>query len=261
MSDNQDQTIEHFRTHGWMRVHQAFHAGAARAMRDVVWAGLAQAGVLARDPSTWTIERPGRLQGLKAHRTFAAIGSQRLLDTITTILGTTAYEKPKSWGALFVAFPSDEAWVVPTSGWHADANYRSQLWPPKGVQIHSLFGDVLPRSGATQILSGSHRLIQKWFSDHPPPVSAKSPEMRKLLRGHPYIRDLHSEGDPDERIKRFMNVEEVDGIPLQVIENTGSAGDVVLLHPLTLHVAAPNNGAAPRFLLSGSISTDMHGWA
>jgi hypothetical protein len=56
-------------------------------------------------------------------------------------------------------------------------------------------------------------------------------------------------------------VEEVDGIPLQVVENTGAAGDVILLHPLTLHVAAPNNGDAPRFLLSGAVTTDMHGWA
>lgn len=56
-------------------------------------------------------------------------------------------------------------------------------------------------------------------------------------------------------------VEKVDGIALRVVENTGAAGDVILLHPLTLHVAAPNNGVAPRFLLSGAVTTDMHGWA
>ena len=48
-------------------------------------------------------------------------------------------------------------------------------------------------------------------------------------------------------------VEEHDGIPLQVIENSGAAGDVMLLHPLLLHVATSNNGDAPRFLLSGGI--------
>ena len=45
------------------------------------------------------------------------------------------------------------------------------------------------------------------------------------------------------------------GIPLQVVENTGAAGDVILLHPLVLHVAAPNAGTEPRFLLSGGIDT------
>ena len=151
---------------------------------------------------------------------------------------------------------------MPASGWHADANYRSQLWPPKGVQTHALFGDVPPRSGATQILSGSHRLIHQWFKQNPAPADAKSADMRKLLLGHPYIRDLHTDDDPDERIARFMDrIEVVDGIPLQVIENTGAAGDVILLHPLTLHVAARNIGSAPRFLLSGGVTTDMAGWA
>jgi ectoine hydroxylase-related dioxygenase (phytanoyl-CoA dioxygenase family) len=186
----------------------------------------------------------------------------RLLRAIDAVLETQAYEKPKRWGAIFVAFPSQEEWGVPASGWHIDANYTSQLRPPKGVQIHALFGDIAPRSGATQILSGSHRLIHKWFQDSPPPPATRSAEMRRILRAHPYIRDLHTAGDRDARVGRFMNqVEEVEGIPLQVVENLGAAGDVILLHPLTLHVAAPNNGVAPGFLLSGAVTTDMHGWA
>lgn len=257
-----DQTIQHFRVHGWMRVLQAFDAAAAAAMQDVVWAGLADAGIRRDAPSTWTIERPANLQRLKADPVFEAMGSRRLLDAIDAILETRSYEKPKTWGALFIAFPSEGEWEVPASGWHTDANYRSQLAPPKGVQIHSLFGDVPPRSGATLILSGSHRLIHQWFKENPPPPGARSAEMRKRLQGHPYIRDLHAADDPETRIARFMDeVEVVDGIPLQVIENTGSAGDVLLLHPLLLHVAARNSGAAPRFLLSGGITTDMAGWA
>ncbi len=130
------------------------------------------------------------------------------------------------------------------------------------MQIHSLFGDAPPRSGATLILSGSHRLIHKWFKENPAPPAARSAEMRKLLQGHPYIRDLHTPGDRQQRIARFMDAAEaVDGIPLQVIENTGSAGDVLLLHPLLLHVAARNTGVGPRFLLSGGVTTDMSGWA
>jgi hypothetical protein len=260
--DNHDQSIEHFRVHGWVCVRHAFGADAAAAMRDVVWDGLAEVGVLRDKPATWTIERPGKLQKLKDHPAFNAVGSARLLKAIDAILETQAYEKPKRWGAIFLAFPSNEPWGVPASGWHVDAHYASLLWPPKGVQTHALFGDLAPRSGATLILSGSHRLIHKWFKDNPPPPGARSAEMRKSLRAHPYIRDLHAEGDPESRIARFMDqAEEVDGIPLQVVENTGAAGDVILLHPLTLHVAAPNNGAKPRFLLSGGVTMDMHGWA
>jgi hypothetical protein len=50
-------------------------------------------------------------------------------------------------------------------------------------------------------------------------------------------------------------VEEADGIPLRVVENTAAAGDVILMHPLILHVAAPNSGSEPRFLLSGGVDT------
>jgi len=72
--------------------------------------------------------------------------------------------------------------------------------------------------------------------------------------GHPFVRDLHTEGDADERVARFIDrAEEHGGISLRVVENTGEAGDVILLHPLVLHVATPNTGNAPRFLLSGGV--------
>ena len=64
-----------------------------------------------------------------------------------------------------------------------------------------------------------------------------------------------------ERIERFMGrVEDLDGIPLQVVEATGNAGDVILVHPLVMHVAAPNNAAQPRFMMSGGVTTDSWGW-
>jgi ectoine hydroxylase-related dioxygenase (phytanoyl-CoA dioxygenase family) len=262
LTSSGDHTIEHFRVHGWMRVPGAFSCAEAAAMRDVVWDGLAATGVQRGAPATWTVERPVKLHKLKGHAAFNAVGSARLLAAIDAILETRSYAKPKRWGAIFVAFPTKDKWGVPATGWHVDANYTSRLSPPKGVQTHALFGDIAPRSGASQILSGSHRLVHKWFQDHPPPAGARSAYLRTSLRRHPYVRDLHTEGHREDRIDRFMNrVEEVDGIPLRVVENTGAAGDVILLHPLTLHVAAPNNGIAPRFLLSGAVTTDMHGWA
>jgi hypothetical protein len=47
----------------------------------------------------------------------------------------------------------------------------------------------------------------------------------------------------------------VDGIPLQVVEITASAGDVILMQPLLLHAAAPaaHLGSQPRFLLNRDI--------
>ena len=55
--------------------------------------------------------------------------------------------------------------------------------------------------------------------------------------------------------KRFHErVEEIDGIPLQVLENTATAGDVILTHPLLLHAPPTTHlGGAPRFLLNKDI--------
>jgi hypothetical protein len=256
-----EQTISHFREHGWMRIPQAFDAEAAGAMRDAVWHALADVGIHRDRPSTWTVERPVHLQHLKSDSVFRAVGSERLLAAIDSILDGERFPMPENWGAVFVAFPSKVEWRVPASGWHSDANYMSALWPPGGVKTHALFGDVPPHGGATLIVADSHRLIYKWFKENPPPPGLRSADLRKLLQGHPYIRELHSDGDRSERIARFLNdVEEVDGISPQVVENTGKAGDVILLHPLVLHVASPNAGAEPRFLLSGGVTTDGWGW-
>jgi ectoine hydroxylase-related dioxygenase (phytanoyl-CoA dioxygenase family) len=249
-----DGTIEHFRANGWMRVPEAFSADEAAAMRAAVWSALADVGIRREEPSTWTTERPEHLQHVKDDPAFRAVGSARLLQAIDAALEGQSYERPPRWGACFLAFPSQKSWHVPQSGWHADANYSSALSPPAGVRTHALFGDVAPRAGGTLIVSGSHRLVHKYFTDHPPPPGARGADYRKLLQGHPYLRDLHREGDAEQRVARFMDrAEEHDGVQLQVVENTGTAGDVILLHPLVLHVATPNNGNAPRFLLSGGV--------
>jgi hypothetical protein len=255
--NEQCATVEHFKIHGWMHVARAFSEREAAAMRAAVWRELDRAGIREGDRSTWTKERPAHLQRLKEHPVFGAVLSARTLAAIGAVLEGQKWEKPKTCGAFFLAFPSESEWAVPASGWHIDANYLSPVSPPAGVRLHAHFGDVVPRGGGTLFLAGSHRLVHQWFKENPPPPGARGADMRKLLRRHPYIRDLHADGANDARIARFMEgAEEVDGIPLQVIENTAAAGDVILLHPLVLHVATANNGIEPRFLLSGGVDTD-----
>jgi hypothetical protein len=245
-----------FQTYGWVRVQGAFSADKAAAMREAVWHVLSRRGIRRDNPATWKEERPVHLQELKDNPVFRAAWGKRTIAAIDEVMDGTAWQMPKSPGAHFIAFPSREEWSIPSSGWHSDANYQSALAPPAGARLFALFGDVRPRAGGTLILSGSHRLVHQWFKDHPQPRGARGTEFRKLLQAHPYIRDLHTPGDRDERVARFMErVEEADGIPLQVIETTGVAGDVILIHPLMLHVAAPNNGSQLRFLLSGAVET------
>jgi len=225
-------------------------------MREAVWRVLSRRGIQRDNPASWREERPGHLQELKDDPVFWAAWGTRVIAALHEVLEGEAWQMPSSPGAHFVAFPGGAEWNIPSSGWHIDANYLSALAPPAGARLFALFGDVKPRSGGTLIVGGSHRLVHKWFQDHPPPSDTRGAEFRRLLQAHHYIRDLHTPGNCRERVARFMGkVEESDGIPLQVVEHTGGAGDVTLIHPLTLHVAAPNRGSQPRFLLSGAVDT------
>jgi hypothetical protein len=69
------------------------------------------------------------------------------------------------------------------------------------------------------------------------------------------LAGLCTAGEAAARIERFHElVEAVDGIPLQVLENTATAGDVILMHPLLLHATPTTNlGCTPRFLLNKDI--------
>ena len=247
--------LEHFRASGWVRVRGAFGAADAAAMCEVIWEGLGRTGIRREDPATWTRTRPEHLQHLKAHPAFRAIGTARTIGAISEVLEGQSLPLPKNWGAFFLHFPTGGDWDVPSSGWHMDGDYMGALTPPRGVLIHAMLSPVGARCGGTNILSGSHRLVHEWFRAHPAAKGTRSAQLRKSLQRHPYLRDLCTPGNPAQRIRRFHDqVEEIDGISLQVLENTAEAGDVILMHSLLLHaVPAAHLGTQPRFLLSSSV--------
>ena len=243
---------EQFHTHGWLRLPGAFSADEAAAMRDAAWSGLAAQGIMRDDPSTWSMDRPQHLQHLKSNPAFQAVGSARTIAAIDELLAGQPWKRPSDWGSFFLVFPSGRPWDLPADGWHLDHDYAGPLTPPKGLKVHAMFGDVAPQAGGMAIVSGSHRLVHRWFHDHPPRAGARAAELRASVHRHPYIRDLCTPGDPETRCARFHDrVEHVDGIPLQVLENTAEAGEVILMHPLLLHAPpVAHVGTMPRFLLN-----------
>lgn len=254
-------SFEHFDEHGWMCIPGGLSAADAQTMQDALWAALAEAGIDRSRPETWTVERPTNLQRLRTDQAFRWRPTAALRQAIEVIVNAD-FEEPADWGSAFIAFPSQSRWGVPHKGWHIDANYRSPLFPARGVKTLALLDQVETCGGGTQVLSGSHRLVHGWFQRHPPPTAAKSSELRDLLRAHSYIDALFRPGNAEQRIARFMRCsEDNEGVPLQVVELTGSSGDVFLMHPLLMHAAAPNNRDKPRLMISGGVTTNMWGWA
>src|SRR5262245_59699524 len=110
------ESAEHFRVHGWMRVPSAFTSDEAAAMRDAVWRVIATRGLRKGEPSSWSEERPVHLQALKDDPVFHTVWSKQVIAAIDEVLEGQAWRKPKSCGALFIAFPSKSAWNIPASG-------------------------------------------------------------------------------------------------------------------------------------------------
>ena len=213
-----------------------------------------------RDPpracrSSWTDERPIHLQQLKKDPVFDAVRSPRPRAAIEAALRGQPDHEPKNCGAFFLAFPSNGAWGVPTSGWHIDANYLSALAPPAGVRTHALFGDVDRAAAARNSLSGSHRLVHKWFKDHPPPTGAHGAEHRLCFKAIPTPRPTHGwrHRDAHRPLHGSRGGRGRHPSPSRREHGLGRLTDSV--HPLVLHVAASNTGRKPRFLLSGGVDT------
>ncbi len=108
--------MDHFQTHGWVRIPGAFSPAAAAAMRDVVWRALESVGILREDPTTWHQERPNHLQHLKSDPAFRAVGSERTLTAIDEVVGGQRWRPPSDWGAFFILFPARRPWDLPADG-------------------------------------------------------------------------------------------------------------------------------------------------
>ncbi len=246
-----------FERDGVVRLPGAFTADEAAAMRDVVWTELETRGIRRDDPSTWTSESPDHLQHLKARPELAAVWSPTTLGAIADLLGQEPHV-PADTGAFFLLFPTPRPWTVPWKAWHVDHAWLDPKGPLRAIKVHSHFGETVPRSGGMTILAGGHHVIDAIVRDLPPfPERTRGEVIRKAVMGaHPYLRELGTDvgGDPAKhqaRIERFVDREEdVLGFPVRVVENTAQPGDVLLMHPLTLHTRPTNAGTQPRLVLN-----------
>ncbi len=157
---------------------------------------------------------------------------------------------PKRWGAFLVTFPTDREWNVPYAVWHADFSYALPPEPLSGVKMFVFLSDVPARAGGTLVVAGSHRMIQQFIKGRSCEQLENTRRIRlELLGSNSWLQDLTSRSSSQDRVMRFIDRgSTIDGIPVQVVELTGEAGEVVLTHPWVLHCRAPNCGKAPRFM-------------
>lgn len=252
-----ESQLSDFAELGFLRLAGAFSLAEAASMQDLVWSELSRLyGIRRSDPTSWSRPRPAGLQRITGAPEFAPIGGPALCGAIDDLLGPGAWQRPKRWGAILVTFPvADRTWGVPSSVWHVDFSYALPPKPLPGVKVFIFVSDVPHRSGGTLVVAGAHRVVEQFVAASPGDKLKSTRRTRlSLLASHPWLRQLTSKVDAEDRVTRFMEAQDrIGDVPVRVTELTGSAGDVVLTHPWLLHCAAQNGGDGPRLMRTQDI--------
>jgi hypothetical protein len=209
-----DEQVEHFRQRGFVTVKGCFTAQAARAWLDTAWVRF---GYDRDDPTSWAEKRIhlGARTSVDA-REFAPKAwhaAQELLG------GPDRVRLPWEWTDGFIAnlgVGGDLPWQPPlpsVGGWHKDGDFFRHFLdsPEQGLLTFVLWTDMRHRGGGTFVAADSVPVVARFLAQHPEGVL------------------------PDD-----FDYADLIGQCHDFVEMTGEAGDVVLLHPYTLHATSQN---------------------
>lgn len=239
-----------FERDGFVRLPAAFAREAAQAMLECVWAELERVHGLRRDrPAGWTMPFATGLQAIKDDPVFEPIGGPATCAGLDALFGPGAWRRPRQWGGIHTSFPEAAPhWTLPGEGWHFDFHLTESVRPLCGLTLFSLLDDLEPEGGGTLLVRGSHRYVERFASERSPAERSDFKAMRKAVhQSDPWLAELWEGVREPARVRSFLeHTHEADGLPLQVAELHGCAGDVVYMHPWTLHARSPNVRPTPR---------------
>jgi phytanoyl-CoA dioxygenase PhyH len=209
-----DEQAEHFLERGFVTVRGAFDAAAARRWLDDAWIRF---GYDRDDPGSW-VEKRIHLSA-RSHvdaRTFAPAAWRTAMDLTG---GEERLVLPWRWGDSFIAnlgVGDDRPWQPPSpavGGWHKDGDFFRHFLdsPEQALLTLVLWTDMLPQGGGTFVAADSVPVVARYLAEHPEGVLPGDFDYAALIG---QCRDF--------------------------VEMTGEAGDVVLLHPYTLHATSQN---------------------
>jgi len=258
------QQQDEFQRLGILRVPGAVPSRDAEAMCDSVWHMLHRNYQIERaDPKTWAGQRIMGTHDLPKSTAFEQIASPTVCEILDDLLGPANWQRPDRWASLLVSFPdSREPWEVPHQSWHLDAPVVRSLLGLYAVRLFTCLAPLQHSGGATLAVAGSARLAED-LGRNGGVEKIRSAEVRKaLIQRHRWIRGLCSHDGKTDRIHGFMNsTSKVGDIELRVVEMVGEPGDVILMHPLTLHAASPNCSEVPRMVLSSVVNQRGVDWS
>ena len=245
-----------FADRGIVRLDGAFGRDAAAHLRGVVGRyAERRAGVRLDGSSPWPDGRlPLSWKGLKRNPAFGVLlDNPAVRGALDAIFGAAGWQRPKPGAQVLVTLPVPGPWSLP-DGWHMDCGFERPTWPVFAVKVFAFLGDVGPCGGGTMLLPGSHRLVDRYRSGFAEPPGGGKANWHPFLRRHPPLGDLLRGATRPDRGRSMVGERyEIDGVPVDVVELTGAAGDVVITHLHVFHSGSPNTSESPRYMLGKGV--------
>lgn len=195
-------------------MRRAFDPADAQRWLDEAWIRF---GYDRDDPGSW-VEKRVHLSA-RSHvdaRTFAPAAWGSAMELAG---GEERVVLPWRWGNSFIAnlgVGDDRPWQPPSpaaGGWHKDGDFFRHFLdsPEQALLTLVLWTDMLHQGGGTFVAADSVPVVARYLADHPEGVLPDDFDFASLIG---QCRDF--------------------------VEMTGEAGDVVLMHPYTLHTTSQN---------------------
>jgi hypothetical protein len=208
------EQTRHFLERGFVKVRGAFDAVSAQRWLDDAWIRF---GYDRNDRGSWADKRIHL--SARSHvdaRMFAPAAWRAAMELVG---GVERVVLPWQWSDAFIAnlgVGGDRPWQPPSpaaGGWHKDGDFFRHFLdsPEQALLSLVLWTDMLPRGGGTFVAADSVPVVARYLADHPEGVLPGDFDYAELIG---QCRDF--------------------------VEMTGKAGDVVLLHPYTLHATSQN---------------------
>lgn len=213
--------VERFFEDGYLVIKNGFPSSIATICQDILWNHLEKDGIMRSDPMTWRRKYSlGNIFTEEDGSPWNEIYSEKIYDKLDLICGKDQYIRNTNCGWWMITFPgfAEEPWDS-DGRWHVDGHwYRHYPFSQEiGAILVMFFTDVEPEMGGTAIAVGSHNCISRALA-------------------HAGTRGLsHSE------ISHVVS-SCFSHSSYTMLELTGKAGDVILMHPNLIHARSKNLG-------------------
>lgn len=218
--------INEFIERGYTMLPDAFPREVATDIRKAV---LGKFNVREDDRSTW----PGRMHHLCDSfpgEPFMSAITKRFTDAVDDLIGEGRWKPLENlgwWPCIFPGFDTGE-WAPIEESWHVDGGFFHHHLdsPEQGLLPIFICSDIDAGGGGTAFAPGSHKVCARILRDAQP--------------------DGMSAGDIARAVAAQPRPE--------VLEATGRAGDIALMHPFMAHAISKNVGSRVRIICNPHIT-------